>query len=484
MKVLISWMALNNDFKDGNVLTDGPTFNYHRYNYTYDKHILLSAAAESNLMAEKLANSLLLEFPERSNQIEIRYMDIKDVIDINLIKTKVENVLLELRENEIDIFFSPGTSAMQVSWYICHTTLGLRTRLIQSRPAKFSTLKKPEFLEITATVSKVPVTAIIRENNLSSPAKNDQSYLMSEAILPAYDRALKIAQTDKVTTLIVGESGTGKEHLSKYIHDNSIRNNANFIAVNCSAFNDHLLEARLFGYKKGAFTGADKDQKGLFEEAHGGSIFLDEIGDISPYMQQSLLRVLQQQEILPLGLNKPIKINTRIIAATNKNLPEMCREGRFRWDLYYRLTVTEIMLPSLRERGVADKGKLIDYFIKTKKSLFQRNHQVQLTKEARQALLSYSFPGNIRELENLIEELYVFFDTNITANDLPQRILHPNSATSLKWSDVERENIVKVLEMVNGNQNQALRILDYGSINTLRKKIKDYDIEVGRKYLT
>jgi transcriptional regulator with PAS, ATPase and Fis domain len=478
MKILISWLAFNNDFTNNEVLKDGPTFNYHRYNYNYDKHIILSTAAESNLMAEKLLNSLLLEFPSRQGQLEIKYMDVRDVIDINLIKTKVEKVLLDLRDHEIDIFFSPGTSAMQVSWYICHTTLGLKTKLMQSRPARFSKSKKPEFLEISTSYSTVPVTAIIREQNISNGAKTDSSYLISDGIKPAYEKALKIAQTDKVTTLIIGDSGTGKEHLSKYIHDNSIRNNNSFIAVNCSAFNENLLEARLFGFKKNAFTGADKDQKGLFEEVDGGTIFLDEIGDISPYMQQSLLRVLQEQEILPIGFNKPVKINVRIIAATNKNLVEMCRHGRFRWDLYYRLTVTELSLPSLNERGLDDKSQLIEYFIESKKTLFKRRKRIALSKEAFQALLLYSFPGNIRELENLIEQLYVFFDGEVSINDLPDRIVKPESQNSMKWMDVEKELIAKVLNMMKGNQNRTSKILGYGSINTLRKKIKEYEIDI------
>ena len=145
-----------------------------------------------------------------------------------------------------------------------------------------------------------------------------------------------MAQTDDVTVLILGESGTGKENLAKYIHKNSIRKEKPYITVNCSAFNDQLLESRLFGYKKGAFTGADKDTIGLFEMADEGTIFLDEIGYISPYMQQSLLRVLQEKEIMPL-CGKPKKVDVRIIAATNQNLVKLCEEKHFRWDLYYRL---------------------------------------------------------------------------------------------------------------------------------------------------
>lgn len=475
MKTLVSWIAFSNDYKENQVDEEGPTANFHAFNYNHDRHIILSSASESNTKAEVLVNFLLNKYPSRN--IEIRYLGIKDIIDINLIKTKVEQLLLQLKNDQIDIFFSPGTSAMQVAWYICHSTLNLNTKLIQSRPARFSESRKPEFIEIVTSLSSIPVSAILREEAIGDQdVKSD--YLITKSIKDVYDRALKIAQTDKVTTLILGESGTGKEHLSQYIHKNSVRKTETFIAVNCSAFNDQLLEARLFGYKKGAFTGADKDTKGVFEEATNGTIFLDEIGDISSYMQQSLLRVIQEHEILPLGSNKVIKTNVRIISATNKDLPDLCEKGLFRWDLYYRLTVTELDLPNLVDRGKEELQLLINHFLKIKKRLMKKPKTLILSSEAKDVLLSYSYPGNVRELENIIEQLYVFYDDKVFANDLPRRIIMPSKNNPTKWEDVEKLHITKILKQVNGNQRRALKLLGYGSINTLASKVKKYDIQV------
>lgn len=316
----------------------------------------------------------------------------------------------------------------------------------------------------------------MREESIDHSLKKPD-YLITESIKEVYQRALKIAQTDKVTTIIFGESGTGKEHLSGYIHEHSTRKNEPFIALNCSAFNDQLLESRLFGYKKGAFTGADKDSKGVFEEAKNGTIFLDEIGDISPYMQQSLLRVIQEQEILPLGASKVIKTNVRIIAATNKDLHDLCETGTFRWDLFYRLTVTELQLPSLQERGTEELQQLINHFLRVKKNTFRKNKMLSLSADAKALMLGYSYPGNVRELENVIEQLYVYFDDKVERGDLPQRMTMPTKSQPTSWEAVEKMHIDKILKLTKGNQRKALKLLGYKSINTLVSKIKRYEID-------
>lgn len=476
MKILISWLAKNHDFtNEGAVNEEGPTMSFHEHFFQHEKHIILCSAKEDDLRLDKLLNAISLKYPERKHRIEPRYMNITSVIDIEEIKSKVEQLLISLKDHEIDIFFSPGTSGMQIAWYICHTTLKLNTRLFQTQPGKFNKDKKPKLLEVTAEFSTAPVSAIIRETAVSGK-KGKTDYLITESIRDAYRKAELIANTDTVTTLITGASGTGKEHLANYIHQYSARKDQPFITVNCAAFNDQLLEARLFGYKKGAFTGADKEQKGIFEEASGGTIFLDEIGDISPYMQQSLLRVLQEKEILPLGSNKTIKVDVRIIAATNKNLPEHCECEKYRWDLYYRLTVTELMLPALLERTISEKEKLIKHFLRTKKAYFNRPKELSLSREALTELLNYSFPGNIRELENMIEQLYVFCNEKVEPADLPARVKQKNMS-SFAWKDVEKEHINKVLTLTRGNQRKAWQILKYGSINTLVNKIKEYGIE-------
>ena len=324
MKLLFSWIAYNNDFENGKVDPDGPTMTFHKHYFNHDRHLILSSAREDDIRIIHLINKISSTYPQRAELVEPVYMNVQDVINLEEIKNKVEKLLLRYREDEIDIFFSPGTSIMQVCWYICHSTLGLNTRLFQTRPSRFYKDKKNvELIEIKTDQSTTPVTAIIKEELLGGKDIFKQDILITESIKPAYEKAFKIAQADGITTLIFGESGTGKENLAKYIHDHSCRKKRPFITVNCSAMGENLIESRLFGYKKGAFTGAEKDTKGLFELSDGGTIFLDEIGDISSYMQQSLLRVIQNKEILPLG-GTVKKIDVRIISATNKELKKLC----------------------------------------------------------------------------------------------------------------------------------------------------------------
>ncbi len=399
-------------------------------------------------------------------------MNISDVIDLFEVKAKVERLLLELKDDEIDIFFSPGTSTMQIAWYICHTSLSLKSKLFQTRPPRFTKSKVPELLEISIEPSILPYTATIIESN---SANINDDYLISNSIKPVYDKAVKIAQADGVTLLISGETGTGKEHLANFVHEHSPRKQKPFIVVNCSSMQDQLLESRLFGYKKGAFTGAEKDQKGLFEEADGGTIFLDEIGDITAFTQQSLLRVLQQKEIQPIGgISK--KVDVRIICATHRNLALLCEKEAFRWDLYYRLTVTELHLPALRERTQSELSELINHFLAVKRTKFKRKARLTMEKPALEFLLQYRYPGNIRELENLIESMYVYNDDSISINSLPSRIHDSHDNLMFNWKHVEKNNIESALRFTGWNKSAALKLLKYKSINTLISKIKEYEI--------
>lgn len=483
MKILISWLAYQHDFirdKDTGAVKsidpEGTNYNMHKHFYVYDKHIILCSSKGDPIGAEMLKAAISLEFPDHI--VEYVPMDIKDPIDLSEIKPKVEAKLMEFSNDELDIFVSPGTPAMYLAWYICHTTLGLKTRLIQTRPARFSKTKKPELLTIEVEKSQVPFTSVIKEKRLDTPMREDDSdYILTDSIKGIYKKAELLAQTDKVSVFIKGETGTGKEHLARFIHDHSIRKNKPYITVNCSAFHDQLLESRLFGYKKGAFTGAEKDTPGLFEAANGGTIFLDEIGDISPYMQQSLLRVLQEKEIQPIGgVSK--KVNVRVISATNQNLSNLCKEGKFRWDLYYRLVVVELELPDLLSRGSKEIEEMINYFLKTKKQELKKSAILKLSPVVKQFMINYSWPGNVREMENLIETLYVLNENEVSLSDLPSRFKSPSGEGSLKWEDVEKAHIEKVLKLKKGNQRQAWLALGYGSINTLRKKISEYNIYV------
>ncbi len=474
MKILISWVAHNNDFEVGKVSKMGPNYLYHKYFFDHDKHFILSSAKSDDTRTDLLIAAIRHDFPK--HDLEPIYLNVADVIDLREIKTKIEGVLAKHSNDEIDIFISPGTPTMQVAWYLCHTTMGLNTNLYQTRPPKFAKDKsKPELIKIDIEKSSMPVTAMLHQSSLQ-PTKSEikSDYFLTESIKPIYDEARKIAETDDVTVLISGQSGTGKEYLARYIHENSIRKHKPYITVNCSAFGDQLLESRLFGYSKGAFTGAEKETPGLFEEADGGTIFLDEIGDISSYMQQSLLRVLQEKEIMPIG-GKAHKVDVRIIAATNRNLPERCEEDKFRWDLYYRLSVIELGLPSLLQRGKKDLKEMISFFIDKKKQQLKKSDKIILSKDALDTLLNYSYPGNIRELENIIARLYVSHEGGIEAKDLPTRLSEKETGHPLNWEYVEKEHIKKVLTIKKGNQRQTAMAIGW-AINTLKKKMTFYHI--------
>jgi two-component system response regulator AtoC len=235
----------------------------------------------------------------------------------------------------------------------------------------------------------------------------------------------RVADTDS-TILILGESGTGKELVAKSLHYNSRRQNAPFVPVNCSALPENLLESELFGHRKGAFTGAINDKSGLFQEADGGTIFLDEIGSMSPLLQSRLLRVLQEKEVRRVGDNVPVYVNVRVLAATNEPLEKRIKEGTFREDLYYRLNVIPIMLPSLRER-LDDIPLLVAHFLRDK--VHPRSGKgFQMTRQAMEVLSAHNWPGNVRELENAIERACVLCeDAVIQVSDLPP-VFHKYSA--------------------------------------------------------
>lgn len=286
-----------------------------------------------------------------------------------------------------------------------------------------------------------------------------------KAVLEIVER---VAPTD-VTALIYGESGTGKELIAKALHFNSPRKDKPFIAVNCAAIPEALIESELFGHKRGSFTGAIADVKGKFEEADGGTLFLDEISQMPPGLQPKLLRVLQESEITRLGESHARKVDARIIAATNRDLPTMITDNSFREDLYFRLAVVTIELPPLRERR-EDIPLLIEHFLTRAIKRHQRL-DLRIEREVFAALSAYSFPGNVRELENVIERMVVLARSNaLTVADLPLQIRdRANHAANvllnmppegLSIERVEREIIRQALEMHAGNQTRTARYLD------------------------
>lgn len=244
---------------------------------------------------------------------------------------------------------------------------------------------------------------------LKAHAKRDQFIACSPASIDVFALAQRVAHYN-VPVLITGETGTGKECVAKYIHQQAFSDNAPYVGINCAAIPESMLEAMLFGYEKGAFTGALNSVPGKFEQANGGTLLLDEIGDMPLALQAKLLRVLQEQEIERLGSNKRIRLNIRVIASTNKNLEQEIAEGRFRQDLYYRLSVVPIHLPALQERR-ADILPLAERFIQCYNPYSDQT--LTLSDEAKQCLLSYHWPGNVRELENVIQRGIILSDGKI-----------------------------------------------------------------------
>ncbi len=305
----------------------------------------------------------------------------------------------------------------------------------------------------------------------------------SKTIKEAILLAERVAATD-ATILLTGETGTGKEVFANAIHQNSNRKSKGFVAINCAAFSHDLLESEMFGHVAGAFTGAMKDKKGLFEEANGGTIFLDELGEMALDLQAKLLRVLESGEFIKVGESKVTKVDVRIVAATNRDLLSEIEAGKFRQDLYYRLSIFQIKLPSLRER-VADIELLASFFIK----LFNAKTGRQLKgmqPDYLQALKLHPWPGNIRELKNVIERSVILETSDmLTVNTLPFDIVNEATAATGNNQDKtlsafslaasEKVQIQKVLNYTNGNKAEAARLLGIG-IATLYRKIEEYKI--------
>ncbi len=308
--------------------------------------------------------------------------------------------------------------------------------------------------------------------------KNRDKVMLSESVKmkPVFNLVNKVAETDS-TVIIQGESGTGKELVARDIHQKSKRNKYPFVAVNCAALHDTLLESELFGHVKGAFTGAHETRQGLFEVADKGTLFLDEVGELPINIQAKLLRVLESGEIRRLGDSKVIFVDTRIITATNKDLKSMVKKGSFREDLFFSINIVRISLPTLRDRH-DDIPLLAQHFLK--------KHKINMTEkkfcpDALECMTRYSWPGNIRELENFIENtIIVVDDEKIGVCDLPEEVRGYVAKdyvldADVSLSDLEKQHIINTLSKMNGNKTRVADTLGI-SIKTLYNKLKSYNI--------
>jgi len=348
--------------------------------------------------------------------------------------------------------------------------------------------------QIDITLKKAEsYSQLVKVNQYFSSERDHETELIGESpAIQNLKKLIKKVAATEATVLVTGENGTGKELVANELHSLSALANKPFIKVNCAAISESLIESEFFGHEKGAFTGATQRREGRFELAHGGTILLDEIGEISMQVQPKLLRVLQQQEFERVGGNKTIQVNARVIATTNRNLLKAVEAGDFREDLYYRLNVFPIVVPPLRDRQ-EDILLIAEAFLKR----FARKHGAKIpgfSKEAEKALINHSWPGNVRELQNTIERAVIMAENNKPIAPATLGILAPINVTThevpssspeetgtekapslLSLEELEKEHILKALEATNNNRTQAAEILKI-SPRTLRNKLNQYSL--------
>ena len=400
------------------------------------------------------------------------------LLDIRLPTLGGIETLTEIRR------ISPFTPVLMMTAYA-----SVKTAVEALRAGAFDYLTKPlDIEELKILIEKALEHYHLREENLSLRERLGDRFDFSKIIGKSrkmkelFELLSQVAPTD-ATVLILGESGTGKELVANAIHHNSPRSSGPFIKVACAALPETLLESELFGHERGAFTGAVARREGRFQAAHRGSIFLDEVGEMSPATQAKLLRVLQEKEFEPLGSTRTMKVDVRVIAATNKDLAAEVKEGRFREDLYYRLNVVPVLLPPLRERKEDIPALAVHFFTIYRDK--NRKELREISGKTLDLLVRYDWPGNIRELENCIERAVIMARGDIIAPaDLPPSI----QALSLEKQDsgisfpagisleeVEKALILKTLEDTGGNRSRAAEILGINR-RTLQLKLKEYDL--------
>lgn len=426
-----------------------------------------------------------------------------------------EDTLIRLQDQPYDLLITdvrmPGMNGLEVtrrvrSTYpqlpvVVMTAFGsMETAIEAIRDGAFDYVSKPMNLEaFKQTVTRALAQRQLQEAEETAPRRIEEAEPFgtiigrSSAMIEVYKTVARAAAT-KSTVLILGESGTGKELISRAIHEHSPRASRPFVAVDCGALTETLLESELFGHVRGAFTGAVADKKGVFEEASGGTCFLDEIGDISPNMQAKLLRVLQENEVRRVGGQRWLQVDMRVVAATNKDLAELVQQKAFREDLYYRLNVVTLALPPLRERR-DDIPALAQAFL-GRASRENNKPLATISDEAMQLLSAYAWPGNIRELENTMERAVALSQqTVLVPDDLPEPIRNrqpgdvginardadaPFLSDSPTLEEVKKRYIVKVLDDTTGNISRAAEILDVDR-RSLYRMMERYQITSPRK---
>jgi len=367
-----------------------------------------------------------------------------------------------------------------------HGNIELAVRAV--RLGAFDFIEKPMTLEKTLVVVKNALRQReLEDENLALREKYVRRYEMVGQSIPirALRRQIELISPSNGRVLIYGENGTGKELVARLIHEKSVRRHKKFVEINCAAIPDDLIESELFGYRRGAFTGAAEDKRGKFEDAHEGTLFLDEVGDMNPRMQSKLLRVLEEEKIEPLGCNAPIELDVRVIAATNHDLQALIDQGRFRQDLFFRLNVIPVEIVPLRERR-EDIPILAEHFVQEFARASGKNPK-RFHPDALEVLNRYNWPGNVRELKNVVERLMILQGTEqVTVYDLPANLYaqvvdaaaagRPDGSLQDARDEFERQFILKAIQRNGGNMAQTARELDLDR-SSLYKKLKQLGLQ-------
>ncbi len=447
-----------------------------------------------------MANVLLLVDDSESNLASLQAGFIKSAYEV-ILAHGGEEALTVLDERNVDVVVTdlrmPDKDGLEVldraqekltpPLVIILTAFGTVESAVDAlQKGAFTYLTKPVNLnELRAQVSKAMEVMALRKENVELRKQIDRRYGFEEMLgetkemQQLIDRLRAIADT-RATVLVEGESGTGKELVARAIHKNSSRANKPMVPIHCAALSESLMESELFGHEKGAFTGANQQRKGLFELAHGGTVFMDEVGEIPLTTQVKLLRVLESREFLRVGGIEPVKVDVRVVAATNRVLAEEVEEGRFREDLYYRLNVVHVTIPPLRARA-ADIPLMIRVFL----DHFAEEHgktKLDISKKALQKLMQYHWPGNVRQLRNVVENLVLFSTSaSIDLEELPEALMSGQAGAlvvplGVPLDQVERLVIERTLVSCGGNRTRAAEQLGI-SRRTLLRKIKELSLE-------
>jgi two-component system response regulator HydG len=444
-----------------------------------DNDEALARAMEESLAKVGYELIVATSGPEGARKIET---DTFDVIVTDLVMNDVDGMEILSRARQA----LPDAEVILVTG---HATVPKAVEAMQQ--GAFNFLEKPiTTTRLRAVCEKASDAIRLKRQNTELRERLDERFGFEGIIYAApqmqtlIDRLKRIAPTD-ASVLISGESGTGKELVAQAIHQNSPRKGKRIVALNCAAVAENLVESELFGHVKGAFTDAHSDRIGAFEYANGGTLFLDEVGDMPMSTQIKLLRVLEEHQITRVGDNKSIRVNVRLVSATNRSLEEMVAQGRFRNDLYFRLKVVTVLLPSLRDRR-EDIIPLADHF---RRQFVKRHHkQIKgMSPVVSKRLYGYDWPGNVRQLRNAIETMVVLdLDGNLDLDDLPPELADPEPPTTgggqasgpmeligRTMDDIERWAIEETLKITNGNREEAAKVLQIGA-RTLYRKLEKY----------